>query len=227
METSRQLLLVEGDADKSFFEIIIEKLSLNTTVKVALPKEVDNDGYNSKEGVFNLLKALLSQLDDGTFTHIAAIVDSDYIRYGHGYQKTITRISTILDPLGFELKESESTQNGLCFKHSDGLADFGLWIMPDNQNEGMLEDWIKSCIKEDESPLFQQASEAVGSLSDPKFKDHLAAKAEVATWLAWQKNPGHGLYGTLNADLLDNTQPLFQALEQWLKAIYLTPSSTL
>ena len=227
METSNQLLLVEGDADKSFFEIIIKKLSLNTTVKVALPKEVNNDEYNSKEGVFNLLEILLSQLDDGQFSHIAAIVDSDYIKHGQGYQKTIARISTIIDPLGFELKEAESTQNGLCFKHSDGLADFGLWIMPDNQNEGMLEDWIKSCIKEDESTLFQQASDAVESISDPKFKEHLISKAEVATWLAWQKKPGHGLYGALNDDLLDNTQLLFQAMEQWLKAIYLTPSSTL
>ena len=227
METSNQLLLVEGDADKSFFEIIIKKLSLNTTVKVALPKEVNNDEYNSKEGVFNLLEILLSQLDDGQFSHIAAIIDSDYIRHGQGYQKTIARISTIIDPLGFELKEAESTQNGLCFKHSDGLADFGLWIMPDNQNEGMLEDWIKSCIKEDESTLFQQASDAVESISDPKFKEHLISKAEVATWLAWQKKPGHGLYGALNDDLLDNTQLLFQAMEQWLKAIYLTPSSTL
>jgi len=97
MDTSRQLLLVEGDADRSFFKIIIEKLSLNTTVKVALPKEINGE-FNSKEGVFNLLKILLSQLDDGNFTHIAAIVDSDYIEYGQGYQKTITRISSILNP---------------------------------------------------------------------------------------------------------------------------------
>jgi len=98
--------------------------------------------------------------------------------------------------------------------------------MPDNQNEGMLEDWIKSCIKEDESPLFQKASVAVSSLSNPKFKEHITSKAEVATWLAWQKNPGHGLYGTLNANLLDNTHPLFQALEQWLKAIYRPNNNT-
>jgi len=220
MNHSKKVLLVEGDSDKSFFEKICKNLSLGTSVQVAPPKDLGGM-RNSKEGVFNLLATLLSQLDDGTFTHIAAIVDSDYIKYGQGYQKTIERISTILDPLGFTLKESESTQNGLCFKHSDGLADFGLWIMPDNQNEGMLEDWIKSCIKEDESPLFQQASDAVGSLSDPKFKDHLAAKAEVATWLAWQEKPGHGLYAVLKDDLLDNTRPLFQDMEQWLKAIYL------
>ena len=227
MKASKQLLLVEGGADKSFFEMIIRKLSLNTTVKVAPPKEVKSDGFNTKNGLFNILKPLLSQLDDGQYTHIAAIVDSDYIEYDGGYQKTINKVSTIINPLGFELKESESNQKGLYFENSYGLADFGLWVMPDNQNEGMLEDWIKSCIKEDESPLFQQASEAVGSLSDPKFKDHLASKAEVATWLAWQEKPGHGLYGALNADLLDNTHPSFQALEQWLKAIYLTPSLTL
>ena len=225
MNHSKKVLLVEGDSDKSFFEKICKKLYLDTSVQVAPPKDLGGS-HNSKEGVFKRLDVLLKQLADEQITHIAVVVDADYAeQHGLGYQKTIERVTALVAPFDFELEESESPQNGLYFKHTDGFNDLGLWVMPDNQQEGMLEDWIKSCIKDDESALFHQASEAVNSLSEPKFKEHSISKAEVATWLAWQKKPGHGLYAVLKDDLLDNTQPLFQSMEQWLKAIYL-PNNT-
>ena len=46
------------------------------------------------------------------------------------------------------------------------------------------------------------------------------AKAEVATWLAWQKQPGHGLYCAVKDNLLNTDHTLFQELEQWLKKIF-------
>lgn len=226
MDHSKKVLLVEGDSDKSFFEKICKSLSLDTSVQVAPPKDLGGS-HNSKEGVFQRLKILLHQLPDEQITHIALVVDADYAdQNGLGCQKTIERVTALVTPFGFELEEVESAQDGLFFKNPDYLNKLGLWVMPDNQQEGMLEDWIKSCIKNDESALFHQASEAVDSLSNPKFKEHSISKAEVATWLAWQKKPGHGLYGVLKDDLLDNTQPSFQAMEQWLKAIYLSNNNT-
>jgi len=84
----------------------------------------------------------------------------------------------------------------------------------------LVEDWIKTCVKVDEQTLFQSASSAVLGLEHPKFSAHLTSKAEVATWLAWQKQPGHGLYLTLKDDLLDGDSPLFKAIEQWLLGIF-------
>jgi hypothetical protein len=106
------------------------------------------------------------------------------------------------------------------FKHSDGLRDFGLWVMPNNNREGMLEDWIIESIKNDEKALFQQATTAVQQLSSPKFKPHLQAKAEVATWLAWQKTPGHGLYSVMKEGLLDENSVPYTQLGNWLKSIF-------
>jgi hypothetical protein len=118
------------------------------------------------------------------------------------------------------LSFSPSNSEGLLFKHSDGLRDFGLWVMPNNNREGMLEDWIIESIKNDEKALFQQATTAVQQLSSPKFKPHLQAKAEVATWLAWQKTPGHGLYSVMKEGLLDENSVPYTQLGNWLKSIF-------
>ena len=218
MTAPEKVLLVEGDADKSFFKKVCEKLSLDASVQVAVPKDVGGRS-NSKEAVFQRLTVLLKQLDDGKITHIALVVDADYPEYhGLGCQKTIDRVTAIVKPFDFKL--DQEVASGLCFKHSDGFADLGLWVMPDNQQEGMLEDWIKSCVKEDEQTLFNQSIAAVQTIESPKFGSHSISKAEVATWLAWQKQPGHGLYEAIRGELLDDKSPLFNEMERWLLQIF-------
>lgn len=216
MAASKKILIVEGDADKSFFEKICRKLNLDAGVKA--PKDLGGN-RNSKEGVFEQLKLYLPQLNGGAYSQIAIVVDADYSQHhGLGYQGTIDRVSEIVQPYDFILDQNSA--HGIRFKNSEGLADFGLWIMPNNHNEGMLEDWIKSCVKEDEHALFQQAVAAVQQIPTPKFSGHLTSKAEVATWLAWQKKPGHGLYSVIKDELLNVEHPLFNELEQWLTNIF-------
>lgn len=92
----------------------------------------------------------------------------------------------------------------------------------DNKEEGMLEDWIKTCISPDEITLFQKACTSVQQLAEPKFKKHLQTKAEIATWLAWQKSPGHGLYAVINNDLLDENCEVYKELCEWLDTTFRT-----
>lgn len=220
MNTAKKILLVEGEVDKGFFAEICKNLNLNASVIVAPPKDLGGT-HNTKSGVINHLKnALLPQLADGSMTHIAAVVDADYVAHGSGYTNTLDRLSGVLAPFGFTLETGQAENNGLCFKNSDGLADFGLWIMSQGRHEGMLEDWIKSCVDEDEQELFQHAANVVQQLANPKFPNHKVSKAEVATWLAWQKEPGHGLYHLVTKGLLNRQRPLFVELEQWLETVF-------
>jgi hypothetical protein len=220
MPKTKKILLVEGEADKGFFEEICKNLNLDTSVKVAPPKELGGS-HNTKGGVINhLMGVLLPQLADGSITQIATVVDADYVIHGHGYERTLSRLSDVLNPYGFNLEIGQAENNGLRFKNSDGLADFGLWIMPRNQHEGMLEDWVKSCVGESEQELFGLATIVVGQREYPKFPNHKTSKAEVATWLAWQKEPGHGLYHLVSEGLLNRQSPLFVELEQWLQKVF-------
>jgi hypothetical protein len=70
--------------------------------------------------------------------------------------------------------------------------------------------------------LFDHAALMVQTVPEPKkFKPHHYSKAEVATWLAWQKPPGHGLYYVVYDNLLDTNHALFEEMQQWLKKIFI------
>lgn len=217
MAMTYRILLVEGESDRSFFKEVCKTLGLHPSVKVAPPKDVGGS-YNTKEGVLNHLPDLLNQLGDASITRLAVVVDADSEDNGGGYNLAIDRVVKIVTLYGFTL--ASNPVGGVLFQHNDGLADFGLWVMPNNCDEGMLEDWIKSCVHENEHELFEHAEIVVDTLPQTKFKSIRISKAEVATWLAWQKQPGHGLYRAIEDELIDTNSALFKELSVWLTHIY-------
>lgn len=220
MAASIDLLLVEGEADQGFFIEVCRQLKLHPDIKIAPPKERGGE-RNSKQGVYNLLGKELKQLADGRIRHLAAVVDADYssVNPPDGFDNTLAKFTEIVAPYDFVLKKDYEF-GGLIFENNNGLADFGVWIMPNNQHEGMLEDFIKSGITSSEQGLFDRAAQSVATIAEPKFKPHHLTKAEIATWLAWQKDPGHGLYMSVKDTLLDQNSELFQQLSAWLRHIY-------
>jgi len=217
-----KMLLVEGIADKGLFEQICIFLGLEKDI-IFLPKDLTTY-RNTKEGVFHTLPHILQQRGGDKDLKLAVIIDADYIRHGKGYSKALERFKQEIEEYGYHLKNGDD-EIGLIFENEEGFSDLGLWIMPNNQDEGMLEDWIKCCISKEEYDLFQQASDTVKNLSNQRFSEHSRTKAEVATWLAWQKKPGEGLYATMIENkegerLLDIQHPLFQALARWLEHIF-------
>jgi hypothetical protein len=216
-----RLLLVEGESDKSFFQEVCASLGLRTSVRVAPPREVQG-AHNSKEGVLRHLPVLLKQFADGSLERLAVVVDADYAQdSGLGCARTLERVEGIVGECGFVLTKRAPQQKGLVFTHPDGLADLGLWIMPDNRQDGCLENFLQTCVGHDEQPLFRRAQEAVRALPLPRrFKDTQVAKAEIATWLAWQRAPGRGHYHALQAGLLDASGQPFAGLVEWLRYIY-------
>lgn len=220
--SSKNILLVEGEADRSFFEVICRQLSIDASIHVAAPKDLiaSQVTKNTKEGVFSLLPELLKQLEDGTTEKLAVVVDADSMVNGGGFQKACDRVGRIVKPAGFDLVTSRSAA-GLVFENSDGFADLGLWVMPNNADEGMLEDWIKQCLHPGEDALYQHAGTSIDAIpGGPKFKPLHRTKAEVATWLAWQEKPGHGLYNAASPDLLNTSAPLFVDMHAWLQHVF-------
>lgn len=220
MSNAKNILLVEGESDKSFFEEVCKSLNIAAKIHIAPPKDIGGQ-RNSKQGVLKHLPVLVQQLSDGQLTHLAVIVDADYkSEHGLGCQVTVEKMASILSPFGFGLKKTNPQNAGIFFQHSDGLSDIGLWVMPNNRDEGMLEDWIKCCISAEEQVLFQHAEKIIADLPAPKFKEIHRAKAEVATWLAWQKHPGRGAYFALQNNCIDSECEPFRQLASWLKQVY-------
>lgn len=213
------ILLVEGEADRGFFEAFCRVCGIAADVRVATPKD-SGGGHNSKQGVLShLTTVLLPQLQDGAYQRIGLVVDADRVAHGTGYASTLQLFSAALSQAGYHHNLASSP--GLIFSHGDGLADLGLWIMPNNADEGMLEDWVKQCAHPDEAALFQHASLSIDAIPGGlKFAPWHRTKAEVATWLAWQKKPEHGLYLAAQPSLLNVESPLFKALQAWLSRVF-------
>ena len=211
------ILLVEGEADRAFFELICKKLALDAFVRVAAPKDLTGS-HNTKEGVFNCLPIELKNLGDGQTARLAVVLDADSLPKG-GFQAALERIRLIVEPFGY--RATGSSAGGVIYQHNDGLQDFGLWVMPNNAHEGMLEDWVKACMLSNELTLFTHAVSAINTLpAAPKFNPIHRSKAEVATWMAWQKRPGHGLYRIVEDELIDTDSRLYLELSAWLRHVF-------
>ena len=216
---SQNILIVEGEADRGFFEALCNTPQLGVSVEVAPPKQLGGT-HNTKEGVFNiLLDTYLQQLNDGAVSRLAIVVDADAAEHGQGFARTLRRVEKIVSEYGFSTPTA-ATAGGCLFQHSDGLNPFGLWIMPNHADDGMLEHWLSECVSQEQIALFHHAQACVDALPTRLFKPLRRAKADIATWLAWQEKPGEGLYHCVEAGLLDEEAVLYQRLIAWLQLIF-------
>jgi hypothetical protein len=90
--------------------------------------------------------------------------------------------------------------------------------MPDNKIDGTIEDLVKRSISDDQKARFSNASSALAQSIQPyAFKPAHHVKAEIATWMAWQRIPGQGIFACLRDELLDFETDEFKRLASWLK----------
>ena len=216
---NKSLLLVEGEFDQSFYKHFCRSHNLDTKVTIFPPKQLGAT-FNTKQGAINHLPSLLQQLDDGQLNRLAMIVDADSASNGGGFDLTLIQVKNQLIPFGFDPSPQKLQNGGLVFSHSDGLADFGLWIMPNNHSDGILENWIAQSIASSEQTLFDKASSIVSKIQNPKFAEIRRSKAEIATWLAWQDRPGEGLYYAVTGNLLNSQGSHYVGLHQWLIRVF-------
>jgi hypothetical protein len=218
---SYQILLVEGDADEGLFTAICQKAGLGVKVTVGKPAKFGGEG-SGKGNTLHLLPTLIEQMRDGQISQLAMVIDADFIESdGLGFRSTLEKVAVILKEYDYKVGASlKSRPGGYCFKHSDGLPNFGLWIMPNNGADGLLEDFIKDSISANQKDLFKKATDAVGALQTPLFRPIHRSKADVATWMAWQKIPGQALRGVVGGELVDFTSGNAKQLMDWLQSIY-------
>ena len=221
--SAKNILLVEGEADRAFFEKLCKRFNLTVTVKVNTPRDAGHQ-FDTKQAALSVLEEpYLRQLADGTTERLAIVIDADRESDGGGFARTLAQLSQRLNPAGYVLRPNAGL-SGLLFEHDDGQEDIGAWIMPNNANEGALEHWIQTNLHPGEADLMQHAQESINQIpGGSKFKPVRLTKAEVATWLAWQEEPDHGLWQAVKPGLLDESAPEFQALKAWLEKAFPTP----
>ena len=105
------------------------------------------------------------------------------------------------------------------------LPKIGIWIMPNNRNEGNLEDFLRFLVPQGDD-LIDYAQLCVGGLPRRPFDEQDESKAILHTWLAWQKEPGRP-YGTaITARYLNLDVPEADVLVSWLQRLFASPDTS-
>jgi hypothetical protein len=122
----------------------------------------------------------------------------------------------------FPTMPAKMPSEGLIMGNDDGMR-LGVWIMPDNASQGMLETFLRYLVPDVSVPLMAYANEVVAiarrDCGSPCRECHID-KAIVHTWLAWQDPPGQPLGRALSAKILDPYRESAQPFVAWFKALY-------
>lgn len=227
--SSPNILLVEGVNDQAFFEKLCKVLDLNVDVEIGTPLDylsAQQGGFNSKQGVLNSLDIFLPLLEDeeSYIKKLALVLDADITGNNNGgFIATITQIKAKTGVFGYSNRHVYINDGGIEIPHSDsGMSSLGVWIMPNNKDDGTIENWIKDKIIDSEKPLLEHACKIVSELPTTKFSPTSVVKAEIATWLAWQNQPGRTISYALkkNEELLNIQDVGFKNLIEWLKQFF-------
>ncbi len=148
MTEKTSILLVEGQGDVDFFEALLRKLQLLDQVDIKPPKRYGLR-TNTVSHFPKLIDLLIKQAiqEKGKIQHLGIVADADYVS-GGGFQTRWETLTTKLaeNQYRIPLNSPKLPYSGSIFSHPNGLPPIGLWLMPDHQGNGMLEDLIERTV---------------------------------------------------------------------------------
>jgi len=193
----KAILLVEGRCDVEFLKALLPQLLPKPNIPVLTPTECG--GYEDNiDAVFRTLPQLLMDINEERLQRLGIIVDADCTDRNGGFATRWKEFTAILREKDNDYIISpppDQAYTGSIFQHDCGLPPVGLWIMPNHKGDGMLEDFIKQAIGPGQpQKLLERAMGCVDQLLQENLnlfdKKLHKTKAEIYTWLAWQKLPG-------------------------------------
>ena len=204
---TKRILLVEGVDDEQVLKCLCEIRGIQELYEIT-----------GQKGVERLLENFPVHLKESDIEALGVIVDADTdlaARWQALRDRLIKaeyqNVPLLPDPTGTIVPPPENTL----------LPRVGIWIMPDNQNKGILEDFLHFLVPEG-SPLFEHVKSSVMAI--PESERHFSQLAEpkviIHTWLAWQKKPGKPLGTAITARYLDPEVAQVDVLVSWLNRLF-------
>jgi hypothetical protein len=201
-KNSPQILLVEGIDDQHVSWALFEKHAIPETFEVIDSKGIDN-----------LLIQLPVRFKQSDIKTIGIIIDAD--------ANLAARWQQLRDILAIEgvALPAVPAANGTIVK---GNKKLGVWIMPNNQINGMLEDFIAFLIPPGD-PLLPIANAALTNIEEQHLNKYISAhrsKALIHTWLAWQESPGTPMGSAITKRYLNSDVEIAQSFLNWIIALF-------
>lgn len=200
-----KILLVEGKDDLH--------VVANLCKAVGFP---DNAFWIKEKGGYDPLKDTVEvELDDSNLQYLGILVDADT-----NVQERWESLRSKLLSAGYHALPQQPKPNGIIVSQPR-RPTVGVWIMPDNELPGELEDFIAYLIPEDDM-LWPRVADCVKQIptSDQLFSDDDLSKVYIHTWLAWQAEPGRPIGQAIRARWLRPGAPQVSRFTDWLQRLF-------
>ena len=129
-------------------------------------------------------------------------------------------VRAILTAQGFDVPENLPAA-GLVLTNAENKKA-GVWIMPDNNLNGMLEDFV-SFLVPPQDQLLQIAHDTLGNIEQQQLHKYAAvhkSKAVIHSWLSWQEIPGTPMGLAITKKYLTTDGETCTRLIQWLNDLF-------
>lgn len=149
---------------------------------------------------------------------IGIVVDADM-----DINKRWEQIKSILRESNKYKIPEELPLNGLIINPIDDNEPIvGVWIMPDNQLNGMLEDFVAMLSAPDDIVLKEVDQTLLKIEKDgiSRYKPIHKAKARIHTFLAWQEDPGTPMGLAITKKYLAPDSPRCKPFLNWIKDLF-------
>jgi len=205
-------LLVEGGADFHFFSHLFVKRGMYAKQQgKVIPKGFEIRASGDCNQVINGLV----QLKEYELDALGIVVDAD-LTLADRWKAIRTTLSDL--KLDYEIGDQPDPLGSIIA----GKKRLGIWVMPDNQIPGIIEHFISWMVPEKtENALWQHAEQAIKTLpGGPLFLEKDSAKAHLATWLAWQEEPGHPIGLAVSKGYVQAESPTVDNFIDWIKRLF-------
>ncbi len=98
----------------------------------------------------------------------------------------------------------------------------GVWIMPNNNTNGMLEDFISFLVPENDQlmPIAESTLMEIEKCKLNKYSDIHKSKAKIHTWLAWQEEPGKPMGQSITKKYLTIENECCELFIEWIRKLF-------
>lgn len=109
---------------------------------------------------------------------------------------------------------------GTILETVEGRPRIGIWLMPDNESPGELEDFVQRMIPTDD-PVWPRSEDYVDRIPVPdrRFRPGKLLRAKLYAWLATRENPGR-MGAAIGAGDLRVDGVLGSAFAMWLRSLF-------
>ncbi|MEM7533308.1 MAG: DUF3226 domain-containing protein [Chloroflexota bacterium] len=208
----KSILLVEGRDDKYFIENLYKKKSPSLSVNIELPKDIGA----AANGVDALLEMFDIVIQADEYDVVGIVIDAD-----EGNRWMQVRELVKASGIEYDCPVSPNPEGTIVEPPYEEVPKIGIWIMPDNKSPGILEDFVRYLIPDDDKliPYAEKILDEIEAANCHRYRKH-RSKAFIHTWLAWQKLPGTPMGQAITEKTLTADAQQAQIFMNWLQTLF-------